>query len=239
MQTHIAKPAWTFAAALALTGSALAAPAVSSGSPAPASNGVCAGVKSCHRVATIDVDGDRRADQVGWHQLDKFRVEIRVRTVKGRTLRHTVNVRYWWKGGEWGGAAWIDGRPGAELLVGSLMGAHTPFYTMLTFRKGHLAVEKSPAVGAYGTDRWAIDSSLMAYAGWDRNVGPKGRITMTQRVASRNGDGVEFKGHDVRYAWTKGHWKQVNRKQHWYKNARKASKIGGWHVWHLERFPGL
>lgn len=77
--------------------------------------GVCAGVKHCHRVAIIDVDGDHRADRVGWHQLSKKKVQIRVRTADGELLKRKVGVRRWYGGGAWGGAAWIDGRRGAEL----------------------------------------------------------------------------------------------------------------------------
>ena len=119
--TKLATIATSTVATLALTGAVLAVPAASSGSPAR--NGVCAGVQDCRRVATIDVDGDRRADRVGWHRINKKRVQIRVRTAKGRLLRREVNVRYWWRGGKWGGAAWIDGRPGAGSDLESYRGA--------------------------------------------------------------------------------------------------------------------
>ena len=201
--------------------------------------GVCAGVKNCHRVAVVDISGDRRADHVGWQQIDRNRVRIRVRVTAGPLVTRKVNVRQWWRGGEWGGAAWIDGRRGAEMLVGSTMGAHTPFYTMLTYRNRRLVVEKSPAVGAYGSNRWAIDASLMAYAGWDRNVGRNGRLTMTQRVARRNDKSNGFSGHNVRYVWRNGDWRRVKRTERTYKNERQARKIAGWHVGHLQRFPGI
>lgn len=201
--------------------------------------GVCAGVKRCHRVARIDVNGDRRADRVGWVQISRKRVRIRVRITGGRVVSRRVNVRLWWGGGVWGGGAWIDGRRGAELLVGSAMGAHTPFYTMLTYRRGDLVVEKSPATGAYGGDRWAIDASLVASAGWKRHAGRRGRVTMTQRTATRNGDGPRYSGRNVRYAWRHGDWKRVNRTPRTYKNGRRAHRIAGWQVGHLERFPGI
>ncbi|UPK74027.1 hypothetical protein MU582_16535 [Nocardioidaceae bacterium SCSIO 66511] len=237
MKTKFATFAAPTTATLALIGAFLAVPGGASG--APTGKAPCAGVKNCHRVVTIDVDGDRRADRVSWRQISDKQVQIRVRTAKGRFLQRKVNVRNWWKGGKWGGAAWIDGRPGAELLIGSQMGAHTPFYTMLTVRKGRLVVEKCPAFGPYGSIRWGVDSSLMSYAGWRRNVSPNGVITMTQRIATRNGDGVAFKGYNVRYAWSHGRWTKIKRIPRWYKNTRQARKVGGWHVWHLKRFPGI
>lgn len=122
----------------------------------------CAGVTRCHVVATVDVDGDARADQVGWRQLNERQVQIRVHTAAGSTLTATVGVRLWWGGGAWGGATRVDGIPGAELLIGSQQGAHTPMYTMLTYRGGHLAVEKSPsALSAL----WQVDAAYGDYMG--------------------------------------------------------------------------
>lgn len=229
---------------VALTAAAVAlSPTVAAGAPSgaerPARAEVCTGIQHCHRVASVDVNGDHRADGVGWRQLDRKRVRIRVRIAGGPVVSRKVNVRLWWGGGQWGGAAWIDGRRGAELLVGSEMGAHTPFYTMLTYRHGDLVVEKSPAFGAYGSNRWAVDSSLMAYAGWVRDVGSHGRITMTQRTAFRRGERKRFVGRDVRYAWRGDDWRRVDRTRRTYPNARRAHRIAGWHVWHLQRFPGL
>ena len=223
----------------AVVGGAPVAGGAPSGAEEAARGGVCAGAKKCHRVAKVDVNGDRRADRVGWQQINDKRVRIRVRITGGRLITRTVNVGRWWGGGEWAGAAWIDGRRGAELLIGSSMGAHTPFYTMLTYRKGRLVMEKSPAVGAYGSNLWAIDSSLRAYAGWNRHVGKHGRITMTQRIAFRNSTGKRYSGHDVRYVWRSGNWKRVKRVNRTYRNKARAARIAGWHVGHLQRFPGL
>lgn len=199
---------------------------------------VCAGVKHCHRVAVIDVDGDHRADRVGWRQLSKKKVQIRVATADGELRTRRVGVRYWYGGGAWGDAAWIDGRAGAELLIGSEMGAHTPQYTMLTYRNHRLVVERSPR-GRYVEGRWVVDSALNAYVGWHRNVGKGGRITLTYRYAWRDASGKGFHGHNVRFAWKRGDWRRVNRAARSYRNARQAAKIAGWHVGHLQRWPGL
>lgn len=227
----------TAAAALVLAGPFAPRPAVAT-PDTQSRTAVCAGVSHCHRVAVIDVDGDHRADRVGWRQLSKRFAQIRVYTADGERRTHRVDVRYWPGGGTWGDAAWIDGRPGAELLVGSVMGAHTPQYTMLTYRKHRLVVERSPGGGATG-GRWYVDSALMDYAGWHRHVGPRGRITMTGKDAWRNDDGTSFEGHDIRYAWHRGHWNRLGRTARAYRNDRQARKIGGWHVGHLQRWPGL
>ena len=223
----------------ALVLSATTLPGAAAGTETASRAGVCAGVKRCHRVATIDVDGDRRADQVGWQQLNRKQVRIRVRITGGPVVTRKVNVRLWWPGGQWGDAAWIDGRRGAELLVGSTKGAHTPYYTVLTYRSGRLVVERSPATGAYGGPQWAIDSSLGGYVGWNRHVSKRGRVTITQRIAFPNRKGERYSGDDVRYVWRGGGWKQTKRTHRTYKNAKRASRIAGWHVGHLQRFPGL
>ena len=238
MNTTKVQAVAAFVGAAAVIGGTFSGSAVASPSTATdARAGVCAGVKNCHRVAKIDVDGDRRADRVAWRQINKNRVQIRVRTADGKLLKRTVGVRAWPGGGAWGGAAWIDGRRGAELVIGSMAGAHASHYRMLTYRKGRLVGEKSPWHGSI-KGRWAVDASARYYNGWDRNVGKRGRITMTMKSAERNRSGRGFHGFNVRYAWTKGHWKRINRTKQTYKNVRQARKIAGWHVGHLDRWPG-
>lgn len=221
--------------AAAVFGGAFSAPATAAPSTS-ARAGVCAGVKNCHRVATIDVDGDRRADRVGWRQINRNKVQIRVRTADGELLKRTVGVRKWPGGGTWGDAAWIDGHRGAELLIGTVAGAHTTHYRMLTYRNGRLVGEKSPWRSSIG-GRWAVDASARFYAGWDRNVGKRGRVTMTMKSAERNRNGRGFHGFNVRYAWHNGHWKRVKRIDRTYRTQRQARKIAGWHVGHLDRWP--
>lgn len=227
--------------AVAATALSMAGALLSSANALPTSGSrtaVCAGVQRCHRVAVIDVDGDRRADRIGWRRLGDAHAQVRVRTADGEALARKIDVRYWPGGGVWGDAAWIDGRPGAELLAGSVMGAHTPQYTMLTYRKGRLVIERSPG-DRIDRGRWMVDSALMIHAGWHRDVGPRGRVTITERDALRTGEGKRFRGHDVRYAWRGGRWVRVDSTARTYRGNRQARSIGGWHVGHLERWPGL
>ncbi|MGH3500352.1 MAG: hypothetical protein ACRDQA_05555 [Nocardioidaceae bacterium] len=226
----------------ALVSSAVPASAVQASAvqatPTPGSQttpGVCANVRHCHVVGYPDVDGDHFDDQVGWRQINKQKVQIRVRTANGDMLTKRVNVRWWFGGGDWSGATHIDKRRGVEMLIGSEMGAHTLWYTMLTYRHGDLVVEKSPAAGA----KWAADGAANIYQGWKRHVRTSGVVTMTERMATRTNNGNHFRGHNTTYVWRHDHWAKGRTVDTHYKNARQASKIGGWHVHGLRHFPGL
>jgi hypothetical protein len=218
------------AAALAVTSmqstspSALAAPV----------GGVCAGHDRCRVVAHADVDGDRQPDAIGFQKTRGGETAVvRVITASGDRLSKTVSVRDWFGGGRFGGAAHVDGAPGAELLVGSALGAHTPFYTMLTDRDGRLVVEQSPR----GERTWFVDAAATVYFGWWRHVSD-GRVTITSRSALRHMHGA-WSGRDVRYRWHAGRWHKVSHAQRSYAGPRAASKVYGWHVAGLAREPGL
>jgi hypothetical protein len=217
-------------AALAAAGASLTTPAIATAAP----QGVCHGHDRCRAVAAIDVDGDHRPDVVGFQKLPGDRTAVvRVLTASGDRLSRRVDVRGWFGGGRWAGATHIDGAPGAEMLVGSTLGAHTPFYTMLTFRDGRLMVERSPR----GDSTWFVDAAATVDFGWWREVSG-GRVTMTSRSALRHVHGA-WSGFDVRYRWHADHWQKVDRAKHVYPGPRAASRIWGWHVSGLDREPGL
>lgn len=220
---------------IALSGGGPGATSPTGGSAAAASS-VCAGVSNCHVVATTDVDGDGRSDHVGWRQMSERSVQIRVRTADGRLVSTRVDVRLWWGGGAWGGATRVDHRAGSELLVGSTQGAHTPMYTMLTYRAGRLAVEKSPSPLS---PLWQVDAAYGDYLGWWRHILPDGRVGVTQRIAVRRGDTARFLGRDVTYAWSANRWVRTSVTPTAYPAVRLASEIGGFQVAGLAAFPGL
>jgi len=195
----------------------------------------CANVSHCHVVASVDVDGDGRPDQVGWRQLSQDAVQIRVGTATGKLLVHRVDVHLWWGGGAWGGAARIDGPAGAELLVGSMQGAHTPMYTMLTYRHGALVVEASPSPLS---QRWQIDAAWGDYMGWARHIAG-GHATMTQSIVFRAEDGDSFTGNRVTYVWDVDHWQRTARAAISFPSEKSASAMAGFHVKGLDAFPGL
>jgi len=213
-----------------------APPSHQSGSQRVPALSACAGVARCHVVATIDVDGDGRADQVGWHQQSREAVQIRLSTAAGKMVTATVDVRLWWRGGAWGGASRVDGRDGAELLVGSAQGAHTPMYTMLTYRADGLAVEKSPS--SLST-LWQVDAAYGDYIGWWRHTLADGALAMTQKIAVRTGETARFTGHNVTYVWSANNWTQRATTPTAYSTVHAASAIGGFHVAGLKAFPGL
>jgi hypothetical protein len=197
----------------------------------------CAGVSDCHVVARPDVNGDGHPDQVGWRQLGTDLVQVRVRMASGALLTHRIDVHLWWGGGAWGGATAVDSRPGAELLIGSAQGAHTPMYTMLTFRAGALVVERSPSPLS---PRWQVDAAYGDYMGWWRHVAADGKVTVTQKIAVRNESGQGFSGHNATYAWSAARgWTRTSTVHVSYPTVKSAAVIGGFHVGSLARFPGL
>jgi hypothetical protein len=199
-----------------------------------APTGVCAGHDRCKVVAHADVDGDGQPDSIGLQRLTGGETAVvRALTASGTALAHRIDVSEWFGGGRWGGAAHVDGEPGVELLVGSALGAHTPFYTMLTYREGRLVVERSPR----GDRTWYVDAAASVYVGWWRRAAA-GRVTMTFRSATRHIHG-SWSGADIRYRWHADSWQKVSRARAHYPGPRAASKIWGWHVAGLEREPGL
>jgi hypothetical protein len=218
------------AAVIAAAGVSLMTPSIATAIP----QGVCHRHDRCRAVAKIDIDGDHRSDAVGFQKLPGGRTAVvRVLTASGDRLSRRVDVRDWFGGGRWGGATHIDGAPGAEILVGSTLGAHTPFYTMLTFRDGRLVVEGSPR----GDRTWFVDAAATVDFGWWREVSG-GRVTITSRSALRHMHGA-WSGSDVRYRWHADHWQKVSRTKHVYAGPRAAAHIFGWHVDGLDREPGL
>jgi hypothetical protein len=205
------------------------------GRDTPARSSVCADVSNCRVVSSVDVDGDGRPDQVAWRQLSQDAVQIRVRTATGKLLVHRVDVHLWWGGGAWGGAARVDGPAGAELFIGSIQGAHTPMYTMLTYRAGALVVEASPGPLS---QHWQIDAAWADYMGWWRHV-VNGHAAMTQRIVLRVDGGHSFAGHSVTYVWNVDHWVRTTRAPIHFPTAKAASAIGGFQVKGLDAFPGL
>lgn len=223
----------TVAAVVATTLTGPLAPAAGSPGAAGTRAGTCHGVRHCHRIAVVDIDGDRRPDRVGWRRLGAHRVRIRVRTDDRRTLRRTVHVRSRVPAA---GTARLDGHPGAELLIGSLREPDSRFFTMLTYRRGTLVVEANPAPQPHGR-RWGVASSVMRYAGWHRHVWPAGRITMTLKVARRDGDSAVLRGYNLRYEWRRGDWHRARRVHKAYRSTRRAARIAGWHAGRLDHFP--
>ena len=205
-------------------------------SPTTSVRDVCAGTLRCRTVDHADVDGDGRTDEVGWASRPaRGMAIIRVRTDDDELLTKRLDVSLWFDNGAWGGAAPVDGRRGAELLIGTQMGAHTPGYTMLTYRLGRLV--KAPSPSALGP-RWYVDAAYSVDLGWWRHV-DAGQVRLVEKEALRDGARRSFSGTHTTYAWRAGHWVKQRVVERHYDNPHQAARISGWHVNGLDRYPGL
>lgn len=181
-------------------------------------------------VARVDVDGDGRLDAVGYRLLNGDRVRLSVRTGDGGPARKVVDTELWpGPGGQWHGAAPLDGNRGAELVVGTTMGAHTPFYTVLSMRGEHLVVQPDPTSGER---EWWTDAFYNGFVGWTRVV-RDGEVGVVHRAVFREGDGHVWRGEAQRFRWVGGDWVRDGRHAMHIRGDDDASRIAGWHV------PGL
>lgn len=199
--------------------------------PSTPATGVCTDVEGCRVVAAPDVDGDDVRDQVGLVTKGKKRVVVHVRTAGGQTMRRSLET-LWFPRGEFYGAAPIDGRPGAELVVGTTMGAHTMWFTTLTVRSGRLVRLDAPGA----EDEWMIDGAFSFHAGVTRRV-DDGRAVVVLHEAGRDGDRPTFTGRDRTYLWRDGEWRLRSTERTHYRSERAAARVGGWHAPDLPRFP--
>lgn len=149
-------------------------------------------------VARTDVDGDRATDRVylrpGTLTEEYERAwTLTVLTSRGRAASTRVvaeagdsaNVRDVWRG-----AAALDGRAGAELLISVPTVGDFPMYAVFSWRDGKLATQSIPR---------------------DRDwLTPRGPGTAEQLVATRAGQFVK-----TRYQISKGRWYGTQRVYRW------------------------
>ena len=218
--------------------------AAAAAAPARSSTDVCTGVRGCTVVATVDVDGDGRGDQVGVSSrqpADGGTITVRVRTATKQTLQTTGRNVYWF-GKPFLGAVPVDGRAGAEIVVGATMGANYEQFRVVTYRQGKLVTLKAPptvwtkAGMAKSTSRWAIDGSYSFNTGVYRHVSDAHVVSVTMKTAVRNESGRGFTGHTNVYRWQAGHWQKVSAKKVTYATDRSVFGLGGWHVKGLHAF---
>ena len=183
-------------------------------------------------VARIDVDGDGRRDVVRFRAVDDNRAVVTVATARGTTLRKKLRTLYIEP--SWHGAARIDGRRGAELVVLTDAGAHTLFHTVLTVRGGRLVKENAPGRGR----TWVTDGAVFVYIGWKRYV-RDGRSFVVRRYVTKDFDSDKWSGRAVTYRWRKGHsdWQKVSAGSLHPHTDRRAARFGGWDVRGLPRWP--
>jgi hypothetical protein len=157
-------------------------------------------------------------------------VVVRVKLGPRRIVQVKRRLRYW-GGPAWQGAATIDGRPGAELVVGHVAGAHTQFFTVLTWRGGRLVAERTPD----GSPDWTIDGAYNVDIGWLHRKGdPLG--TITGLVNERNDGATTFTGTQSTWAWTDGRWTLTSRQTDTAIPERTAYTWGGFQIPGLSRY---
>ena len=180
----------------------------------------------------MDIDGDRNADQIGIvakHATSGGTITVRVRTAR-RTMQ-TTSSGVWWALNPWFGAAPIDGRAGAEIVVGDASGAHYEQFRVITYRQGRLVTLAAPPSLPNGPWRWGIDGSYSSNIGISRSVSSKGVVTLTTKTAARNQpSGRGHTGETAVYRWKSTKWVKVSRKTVHYASDGPAQAICGWHV---------
>lgn len=184
-------------------------------------------------VARTDVDGDGDRDAVRYGLLPGDRVRIAVRTGDGTPVHRVLGTELWpGPGGAWHGAAALDGAPGAELFVGTTMGAHTPLFTVLTMRSGQLQVQPNPLGGR----EWWVDAFANGYTGWTRSARVD-QVRVVARTVFRQGAGHVWTGQARHFRWDEGRWVRDGQRDLRIRGDRAAAGIGGWHVQGLPRWP--
>lgn len=183
-------------------------------------------------VARVDVDGDRRVDIVRFRTPAADLAVVTVRTARGRTLTKRVRT----SGSinpQWHGAAPLDGRRGADLVVLAEAGAHTLFHTVLTVRRGRLVVAEAP--GRWGPD-WVTDGAYSVAIGWRRYV-KDGRAFVLSQAVQRQAQPERWTGRSVKFVWRKDRWNRVSSRPLRPRTDAAAYRFGGWHVKGLPRYP--
>jgi len=219
-------------AACALVLAATTACASGSDQPDPTAS-AARGDGGARVVERVDVDGDGERDAVRYRVLKGDRVRIGVGAGGGSPVRTVLDTSLWpGPGGEWYGAAEVDGRAGAELLVGTTHGAHTPMFTVLTLRSGRLVVQPDPATGQR---EWWVDAFYNGFVGWSRVAGDPTR--MVRREVFRVGDGHVWRGQVQSFRWDAGRWLHDDRHDLRIRGDEKAARVAGWHVAGLPQWP--
>lgn len=227
------------AGALALS----SVPTQAAGPAAPAKT-ACSGVSHCTVVDRADVDGDGTADSIGVvaKKVDRGgSVQVRVRTSSHGLLTKTTHDVEWF-GGEpvFLGATALDGKRGAEVVVGQAMGAHFQHFRVLTFRSGGLVWLASPKAPAKthsidtDTSVWAIDGSYSFNTGIARTSTSKG-VFVTVTALERKESGHGHTGWKSTYRWSSTGW-VLQSSTSVERSSKAAYATAGWHVKGLPTF---
>ncbi|WP_068402065.1 hypothetical protein [Kribbia dieselivorans] len=216
----------TVAASVALLATGFAG----AGTAQAATPNACAGTPGCKVVSTADIDGDGRADSVGFRVTTGadggMKVTTRVFTARGKRLWTTTqtsrvdrNPSYYLRG-----VAAIDGARGREIVVKTDVGAHTMYYRVLTYRNGKLVTLQSPKAGY----RWITDGSIWSDFSYQRTTSTGLKMTTRESIdEDRDGD---FTQATYVSAWRNGSWKRLSTTKRYNVSPKVAHKYRGWVV---------
>jgi hypothetical protein len=182
-------------------------------------------------VARTDVDGDGTRDRVRYRVLGPKKVHVLVALSTGNKIARVLHTDGW-PGGDFLGAVPLDGRAGAELVVGTILGAHTPWYAVLTLRGDRLVYEHNPAASYR---EWVVDAYANGYVGWTRTE-RNGQVHVVYRDVFRVGTSNRWSGTVRHFLWTGHGWAKAGTAKIHLTGDRRAARIGGWHVAGLPRW---
>lgn len=209
-----------------------------------APSGICSGIKNCAIVKRIDVTGDGVKDTVAVvpkkiKNGNPSQVQVRVLTGKGSLLTYT-DKRLQWSGTEhlFRGAARLDGRPGAELVIGHIEGAHTVYYRVLTYRHHQLVMLRKPrlpkaALGGFRDDTslWVTDGSVSSFEGIFR-TSHHGKVRVRLKTGVLDWNTNKFDTWVVSYRWNGHGWHKIGT-DHRFRSPKQVAHFWGWHTKHL------
>jgi hypothetical protein len=204
---------------------------------------LCA-VPHCSRVATVDIDGDGRPDQValavvshtpgGEYSSDTTTWTLRVLTATGdlAVVRYGPQMLY----GQdvFFAAPAFDGAAGHEIVLRMSPGVHTQWFQIYTWRNGKLARENNPnGTPSYQDAGWAIDQALSEVVGITCGSAG-GHATITQTLLSPSAaPGTEprvFTGTTETWAWLAGLWLRTTKRATSIRDdAPGFPTLGRWH----------
>lgn len=220
---------------------------------APAATSVCSGISGCRTVASADIDGDGRADQVGIVNGYIDGVEgyaprgnstIHVRTATGRTMSTRTTGVTWYSTNAFFDIGSIDGRRGSEIIVGtrrgSLLGdvsasgdsrrAQWTEFRVITYRDGALTTLKSP-VGdsSSGNVRWRVYEGDYPSVGFSRSTSGGQVYLRRTSAAPKAYPSKAWTSSQTTYRWANGSWARSTTRKSTVTEA-VGRKLAWWHV---------
>lgn len=236
---------------IGVVASLVIAPTVAIGSATPAQaapSGVCTGVTNCKVVKSVDITGDGVKDSVGivTHPIfGDYYASVRVLTGKGTLLTYTDGSGIWpYSEGIFRGAAPIDGRPGADVVIGNAAAAYDGTRWLVVGYRHHKLVKvnapklpKKVGIPNYGwwmtasNDDWRKDykhPTVKIVEGIKRTT-HHGKAQVELTVATRAKKQHKYDTWTVTYRWNGHGWHRVSTK-HRKLSKHAATALSGWHL---------